>query len=128
MIDRPNDPMSPDRPRLDPEGRPIEPTTVVNTPVERSGGMGSGWFIAGIVVVLLIIGGVFYSNSGPSGDTDAPQQATTDTAPTTDQTTTGSTTGGADQTAPAPATPKPAAPSGDASGGADTGAAPAPAK
>jgi len=126
MSDRPNQPLNPERPRLDPEGRPIEPTTVVTPPAGRTG-MGSGWFIAGIVVVLLIIGAIFYSNT-PTDEAGAPQQATTDTttAPT-DTTTTGSTTGGADTAAPAPAepAPKPAAPANNATG---TDTAPAPAK
>lgn len=78
--------------------------------VEKSGGSGAGWFIAGALIVALIIGGVLYANGyfGTGGsvniEMNAPSTSTdTGTAPAGDADT-GSGTG-AEPAAPDTAAP-----------------------
>lgn len=105
MKERAKNPSDPTRRELDPAGRPVPPRNSVVTP-PRTPGRAGGLFIAGIVVILLIIAGLFYV-SGPNGG-NVPQQAQSQQAtPPADTMTTGST---ARTSAPqVPATSLPAA-------------------
>lgn len=98
----PNDPFNPARPTAEPR---IDRTTIV-----QSGGSGSGWLVA-LVVVILAIGAYYvFARSGghPAAPAEAPAASTTTPAPAPAEPMKPAAPTPATPAAPAPATPAPA--------------------